>query len=50
MDPNAINLKAIANELGLDPGGVAQTVQLLDAGNTVPFITRYRRDATGGFD
>lgn len=50
MDQNAINLKAIANELGLDPGGVAQTVQLLDAGNTVPFITRYRRDATGGFD
>ncbi|WP_146583670.1 Tex-like N-terminal domain-containing protein [Posidoniimonas polymericola] len=50
MGPNAINLKPIANELGLDAAGVEQTVQLLDAGNTVPFITRYRRDATGGFD
>jgi uncharacterized protein len=29
---------------------VQSTVELLDAGNTVPFITRYRRDQTGGLD
>lgn len=50
MDTNAINLKAIAHDLGLKADGVAETVRLLDDGNTVPFITRYRRDVTGGLD
>jgi protein Tex len=40
----------IANELGLNPQSVARTVALLDEGNTVPFITRYRKEATGGLD
>jgi uncharacterized protein len=30
--------------------GVQATVELLDGGNTIPFITRYRRDQTGGLD
>jgi protein Tex len=40
----------LARELAIDPDAVARTVALLDAGNTVPFITRYRRDQTGGLD
>ena len=45
-----IDLGPIAQRLGLPPAGVSATVQLLDEGNTVPFITRYRRDQTGGLD
>jgi uncharacterized protein len=40
----------IATELGLQQAQVARTVALLDEGNTVPFITRYRKEATGGLD
>jgi uncharacterized protein len=51
MAPTAvIDLGQIAQRLGLSPAGVAAAVQLLDEGNTVPFITRYRRDQTGGLD
>ena len=42
--------EALAAELGLDPGQVQQTIELLDAGNTVWFIARYRKEATGGLD
>ena len=45
-----IDLGQIAQRLGLRPAGVEAAVQLLDEGNTVPFITRYRRDQTGGLD
>jgi len=45
-----IDLGLIAQRLGLRPAGVEAVVQLLDEGNTVPFITRYRRDQTGGLD
>ena len=37
----------IARELGVRPGQVEAVVTLLDAGNTVPFIARYRKEATG---
>ena len=40
----------IAAELAVDPRQVAATVSLLDAGSTVPFIARYRKEATGGLD
>ncbi|MCA9646339.1 MAG: RNA-binding transcriptional accessory protein, partial [Myxococcales bacterium] len=50
MEEQAINLKPIARELGIDLDRVSKTVELLDAGNTVPFITRYRREVTGGLD
>ncbi len=40
----------IAKELGLSQSQVASTVALLDEGNTVPFITRYRKEVTGGLD
>ena len=37
-------------ELGLPPAGVAAVVKLLAEGATVPFIARYRKEATGGLD
>jgi uncharacterized protein len=40
----------IAQELTLTPAQVTRTVALLDEGNTVPFITRYRKEVTGGLD
>ena len=45
-----IDLGKIAKRLGLPELGILAAVQLLDEGNTVPFITRYRRDQTGGLD
>lgn len=41
---------ACAAALGLPRGAVARTVELLDGGNTIPFIARYRKEATGGLD
>ncbi|MDR3588087.1 MAG: Tex family protein, partial [Negativicutes bacterium] len=41
---------AIARELGLRIPQVDATVKLLDDGNTVPFIARYRKEATGELD
>jgi uncharacterized protein len=46
----AIDYPRLARDLELDPDAIARTVALLDVGNTVPFITRYRRDQTGGLD
>jgi uncharacterized protein len=40
----------IAAELAVAPQQVAAAVSLLDAGSTVPFIARYRKEATGGLD
>lgn len=46
----AIDLGQVAQALGLAAPRVQTVVDLLDAGNTVPFITRYRKDQTGGLD
>lgn len=40
----------IAAELGVKPWQVRAAVELLDAGSTVPFIARYRKEATGTLD
>ncbi len=40
----------IAEELGVHDRQVAAAVDLLDGGATVPFIARYRKEATGGLD
>lgn len=37
----------IARELSVQPWQVEKTVELLDGGNTVPFIARYRKEVTG---
>ncbi|WP_066526091.1 Tex family protein [Corynebacterium bouchesdurhonense] len=40
----------IATELGVRAGQVEAALKLLAEGNTVPFIARYRKEATGGLD
>ncbi|HZG65164.1 MAG TPA: Tex-like N-terminal domain-containing protein, partial [Herpetosiphonaceae bacterium] len=40
----------LASELSLRCDQVAAAVELFDAGNTVPFIARYRKEHTGGLD
>ncbi len=40
----------IATELSIRPQQVAAAVALLDEGATVPFVARYRKEATGGLD
>ncbi|HEX6693319.1 MAG TPA: Tex family protein [Longimicrobiales bacterium] len=40
----------IAKELGLRPGQVASALSLFDEGSTIPFVARYRKEATGGLD
>src|SRR5436190_1736781 len=45
-----LDLGHVARDLGLPVEKVARTLELLDEGNTVPFITRYRKDQTGGLD
>ncbi len=37
-------------ELGLGSGPIARTIALLDEGNTIPFIARYRKEITGSLD
>ncbi len=46
----AIDFRPVAQTLQLSLRQVETVVELLDAGNTVPFITRYRKDQTGGLD
>lgn len=40
----------VASELQIKPHQVKATLELLDAGGTVPFISRYRKEATGSLD
>lgn len=43
-------IKEISNELNVDIKYVEVTLNLLEEGNTVPFIARYRKEATGAMD
>lgn len=43
-------INALTEEFGLRRGQVEKTVELLDGGNTVPFIARYRKEMTGSLD
>ncbi|MBR6285831.1 MAG: RNA-binding transcriptional accessory protein [Bacteroidaceae bacterium] len=43
-------IKLIATTLNLSERGVKNCVELLDGGATVPFISRYRKEATGSLD
>ena len=42
--------KQIATELSVRPAQVDAAIKLLDEGNTVPFISRYRKEVTGGLN
>ena len=41
-------INTIANELSIKYNQVENTVKLIDEGNTIPFIARYRKEVTGG--
>ena len=41
-------IKIIAEELGVKEKQVESTIKLIDEGNTIPFIARYRKEVTGG--
>ena len=45
-----IDIAVIARDQNLPPEKVQRTVELLDDGNTIPFITRFRKDETGGLN
>src|SRR3954447_15267696 len=45
-----VDFSRIAQDLQIRKIQVEATVQLLDEGNTVPFITRYRKERTGGLN
>jgi uncharacterized protein len=48
--PLDVQLSSVAAELGIGAPQVESVVQLADEGNTVPFITRYRKERTGNLD
>ncbi len=57
MDNNAFqcfdldkSIQSIAASLGVNNGRIHAAVDLLDAGNTIPFIARYRKEVTHGLD
>ncbi len=50
MDRAAHIHRTIGQEIGASPAQVGAAVGLLDAGATVPFVARYRKEATGGLD
>ena len=50
MEHIKIFTKLIANELHLSEHAVENTLKLLDEGCTIPFISRYRKERTGGLD
>ena len=43
-------IKMLTEEFSLKPFQVENTVKLIDDGNTIPFIARYRKEATGSLD
>jgi protein Tex len=42
--------KTLSKELSLNSGQIARTITLLDEGNTIPFIARYRKEVTDSLD
>ena len=43
-------IREIANSLSIKENQVEVVLQLLEEGNTIPFIARYRKEATGALD
>lgn len=37
----------LSQELNIKPWQIENTIELIDAGNTIPFIARYRKEQTG---
>lgn len=49
MDSRTL-VRTVAAELDVRPAQVSRTIDLLDGGNTIPFIARYRKEVTGSLD
>ena len=49
-DGNNHDVAVIARETGISPRQISATLGLLADGATIPFISRYRKEATGGLD
>jgi protein Tex len=47
---NPKHLQIISDTLGIKANQIENTVQLLDEGATIPFISRYRKEVTGSLD
>ena len=47
---NEMIIKSIASDLGISDKQVVAVLDLLSDGNTIPFIARYRKEATGALD
>ena len=47
---NELIIKGIANDLGISEKQVSVVLEMLSEGNTIPFIARYRKEATGALD
>jgi uncharacterized protein len=47
---NELYISILAKELGVKPSQIKSTAALLEEGATVPFISRYRKEATGSLD
>ena len=43
-------IKNIANDLNIKENQVQKTLELLENGNTIPFIARYRKEVTGNLN
>jgi len=43
-------IKTLSQELNLNESRVKNVVELIDGGNTIPFIARYRKEVTGSMD
>ena len=43
-------INQLASELSIRPNQIQAVIELLDDGSTIPFIARYRKEATGGLD
>src|SRR2546426_3767711 len=48
--PIADLARTLSEELSLQSGQITRTIALLDEGNTIPFIARYRKEVTGSLD
>ena len=47
---NEMIINAIAEDLGITSKQVSVVLEMLAEGNTIPFIARYRKEATGALD
>lgn len=43
-------INVLERELGISKKQISATIELIEAGNTIPFIARYRKEVTGNLD